>query len=290
MERAWEDQIALNSFREFDGAPLDRPAAYADQQSFIKPHDLAPADRVREMLDRDTAPLPDTPNREGYCGPRHYEFWLHGLRDYLLLEDVVARHGADLRSMLDIGCASGRVIRHFGAQRPDIATWGCDINAFHVEWCLNHLPTNVRVFQATSVPNLHMPDASVDLVTAFSVFSHIEAFETAWLMEIRRILRPGGLAYLTFHSETTLKNMREGWPLYEAMKTRFKTFDMALVGHDMPREKMIFRTSQDRSYSSNVFLHTDHVRRVWGRFFEVLEILPRPQGFQDVAILRRTAN
>ena len=39
------------------------------------------------------------------------------------------------------------------------------------------------VFQNHSIPTLPLPDASIDLITAFSVFTHMEGMETAWLME-----------------------------------------------------------------------------------------------------------
>ncbi len=66
----------------------------------------------------------------------------------------------------------------------------CDINRRHVDWCNLHLPRSIRVFQNTSLPLIPLPEGAVDLVSAFSVFSHIEAFDTTWLMEIRRVLAP----------------------------------------------------------------------------------------------------
>ena len=282
---AWEDQISLNSFKDFNPEPLLRPSTYKDQQTLIKPESVVTSDRLTTCLDLDTAPLPDTKDREGYCGPRHFEYWLLGLRDYAILTDIMRELDVNPRSMLDMGCATGRVIRHFAAYNPEMEVLGCDINALHVSWCLKYLQ-GPKVFQSTSVPYFPLPDSSVGMLTAFSVFSHIEAFETAWLMEIARVLEPDGFAYLTVHTERTWRDMKPGWPIRKALE-RHPDF----TGNDgeMNRDRLIFRWSEGRSYSSNVFLHTDYIRSVWGRFFEIIDIRERPQGFQDAVILKKRA-
>jgi hypothetical protein len=51
------------------------------------------------------------------------------------------------------------------------------------------------------------------MISAYSVFTHIEAMETTWLMELRRVLRKGGIAWITVHTEGTLADMTPDWPL-----------------------------------------------------------------------------
>jgi ubiquinone/menaquinone biosynthesis C-methylase UbiE len=119
------------------------------------------------------------------------------------------------------------------------------------------------VAQITSIPHLPFEDNTFNLVSAFSVFTHIEAFETAWLMELKRILKPGGLAWITIHSENTWREMEPGWPLYDAL-ARHPDFERYLQGRDaLPRERLIFRQSLNRSYSSNVFYTTDYTKSVF---------------------------
>jgi hypothetical protein len=43
-------------------------------------------------------------------------------------------------------------------------------------------------------------------VTAFSVFTHINEPEIAWLLELRRILKIGGIACNSVHDEATWQN------------------------------------------------------------------------------------
>ena len=47
-------------------------------------------------------------------------------------------------------------------------------------------------------PPLDFPDDHFDLVTALSVFTHITDGWSDWLLEIRRVLKPGGLLIATF--------------------------------------------------------------------------------------------
>ncbi|MEM7516868.1 MAG: hypothetical protein AAF368_08090, partial [Planctomycetota bacterium] len=121
---------------------------------------------------------------------------------------------------------------------------------------------------------------------AFSVFTHIEAFETAWLMELRRVLRPGGLAWVTVHTEKTWEDMTENWPLYKALKNhpKFKEMDPAAP---LPSEREVFRWRAERSYSSNVFYSFDYLHRNWSRYFEIAETHRRLPVFQDVLVLRK---
>ena len=49
-------------------------------------------------------------------------------------------------------------------------------------------PTNLRIFQNTILPHLPIEDNSLSLVTAFSVFTHIDDLDLAWIAELRRIL------------------------------------------------------------------------------------------------------
>ncbi len=40
----------------------------------------------------------------------------------------------DGRRVLDFGCGSGRVLRHFAELSKDVELWGCDIDRPSIEW------------------------------------------------------------------------------------------------------------------------------------------------------------
>jgi ubiquinone/menaquinone biosynthesis C-methylase UbiE len=214
------------------------------------------------------------------------EYWLHGLRDYLTLKALVSKYNAVLESYLDFGCSSGRVLRHFGANEPDITAYGCDINASRIRWTHQFLPSNLVTFQNTSIPQLPLPDNSITLLTAYSIFTHIEAFQTTWLMEFRRILKPGGLAVLTALTEQSLKAMTPDWPTYKDL-CKHPKFDPAMMGKDHTFERLIFRHSSERSYTSVVILHSRYIESVWGRILPIKEIRHRFPRYQDAVILQK---
>ena len=280
----WEDLISLNSgaemFRDHIG-----PAA-----QFVAQDDGTVAwDRKRIPLDvalaRDPAPLPSTDAREGYYGPNHFNYWASGLSDYCEIAEWSEKNNLRIGTYLDIGCASGRVVRAFDAQ-AGVKSIGCDINRLHVDWMAANLPPSIAVFQNHSIPTLPLAENSIDLVTAFSVFTHVEAFDTTWLMEINRILRPGGVAWLTIHGDRTWRELKPEWPLHAPLEAHAGYREDR--GHGaIPRPRTVYRWHNNRSYTAYVFYSYDYIRTVWGRILDVVEIRPCQPRYQDVVVLRK---
>jgi len=283
----WEDYICLNSGAEKRFTVLGPAASHRDADSRLTW--WAGLDYA-EALARDTDPLPETADREGYFGANHFSYWASGLRDARMLMDTALSLGVQPRAYLDLGCASGRVTRHTAREYPRMQTFGCDINRLHVEWCNAYLPPVVVTFQNHSVPSLPLESNSVDIVSAYSVFTHIEAMETAWLMELRRILRPGGIAWITLHTEGTLQDMTPEWPLWAPVMTHpegARLFDAGRRG--FPGDRLVLRWLADRSYSSQVFYKEAYVRAAWGRLLEIADFRRCHPEYQDVLILRKPA-
>lgn len=126
-----------------------------------------------------------------------------GKRVASLIRSTLATRGVridELGTILDFGCACGRVARHWqGLAGPRI--YGTDYNPKLVEWCQANLPFGD--FSANGLaPPLRYADESFDLVYAVSVFTHMpEDLGLAWVAELRRVLRPGG--YLLFTTAAT---------------------------------------------------------------------------------------
>jgi SAM-dependent methyltransferase len=281
----WENLITLNSDAEPNIALL--PPAREHYMTDSRKDEWQSLD-FAAALERDIYPLPVTADREGYYGPDHFSYWASGLADARYLLQLADSHDLTVDSYLDIGCASGRVLRHMGLERPASRAMGCDINRLHVEWCNANLPANCSVFQNHSIPSLPLPDHSVDLASAYSVFTHIEALETAWLMEIRRILRPGGLAWITVHTERTLEDMSPSWPLWTPTMEHPEAQTLLDEQRRFQGDRLVLRWHANKSYSSNVFYKLDYLKSRWGRILEVVEVRQRFPGYQDVLILRNS--
>jgi len=99
-------------------------------------------------------------------------------------------------AVLDFGCGWGRVIRFFIKDLQPSALWGVDpveeMIAISKEnkWC-NFKTINTR-------PPLPFQDDTFDLIYSVSVFSHLsEEMHHSWLLELTRVLKPGGLLMAT---------------------------------------------------------------------------------------------
>lgn len=284
MDEIWEAMIALNSDQEPDfeilGPAREHYASDGRKQDWVNLD-------FTNALAQDNAPLPATKDREGYYGPNHFSYWASGLEDAQNVLLAAQKYGIEVKTFFDLGCASGRIIRHIPHLMPGIKTLGCDINRLHVEWCNTYLPSNIQAFQNHSIPALPLEANSIDVATAFSVFTHIEAFETTWLMEIERILRPNGIAWITVHTEHTLVDMNPNWPLWKPVMNYPNITHLIDENRHFPGNRLTVRWRNNRSYSSNVFYKESYLHSHWGRIFEVLELRRRFPRFQDVLILRK---
>lgn len=284
--KTWEDYITLNSSAEKVFALLGPASTYIDSDSRLSWwSDLD----YTSHLALDTWPLPTTEDREGYYGPDHFSYWASGLKDARMLLDAARDYGVrEPKAFLDIGCATGRVTRHTALLNPGMKTIGCDINRLHVEWCNAHLPPQVMTFQNHSIPNFPLESNSFDIVSAFSVFTHIEAMETSWLMEIRRILRPGGIAWITVHSDGTMRDMTPEWPMWEPTMGHPEAAKLLdLEARTFSDGRLVLRWLKDRSYSSNVFYKENYIKTHWTRLLELVDFRRRHPSYQDTVILRK---
>lgn len=281
----WEDNISLNSSAHEPLAALGPVGDFLAQDDGSVTWDQNVLSKA-EAVEKDVSPLPLTADREGYYSANHYNYWASGMRDLMQLKEWATRNGVKTDTMLDIGCASGRLLRHVHYTNSIGTMYGCDINRRHVDWVASYLPREIRVFQTTSLPHLPLPDSSVDIVTAFSVFTHIEAFDTYWLMEIRRVLKPGGVAWLTFNGDRIWRELNPTWPLWEAVNSH-PDFQTVRDFPQIPTDRLVFRWRGDCSYSANIFYRDSYIHKVWGRLLAVDEIMPALPHFQDIVALRK---
>ncbi len=125
------------------------------------------------------------------------------------IEDALRRQGSDLgrfSSVLDFGCGVGRVIRHLRS-RPNLALAGCDYNPQLVEWCRRHLSFGTFAVNSLS-PTLPYADKQFDLIYGFSVFTHLGIdLQRPWLVELARVLRPGGLLIISLSGDAYLSKL-----------------------------------------------------------------------------------
>jgi len=111
-----------------------------------------------------------------------------------------------LKSILDLGCGCGRVIRHL-KPLANSELYGTDYNAKLVDWCNTHLAfAHFGVNDLT--PPLSYNDGKFDFVYALSIFTHLpEHLQLSWMNELKRIIREGGYLLITTHGRHYLSQL-----------------------------------------------------------------------------------
>lgn len=112
--------------------------------------------------------------------------------------------------ILDWGCGPGRLIRHI----PDFLdgkceVFGTDYNEKSIEWCKKNLP-GIDFRTNTLKAQLPYDDNYFDVVYGISIFTHLsEKMHFEWIDELYRILKPGGILFLTSHGNAFIEKLTE---------------------------------------------------------------------------------
>jgi ubiquinone/menaquinone biosynthesis C-methylase UbiE len=252
---------------------------------------------LQQFLDNDSSPLPVSRDREEYgTDDQSLIYWLMGLGDYVFIKRMLQQQGRELSpgfSVLDLGCASGRVIRHFAAHESNLALYGADINQNNVTWANTYLPDHLTIFQNTVLPQLPLASNSLDLVYGCSLFTHIDDQEATWLLEIYRILKPGGMAFFTIHSERTWSQLNPDHYLFQLFTGRphqirelnITEVTADLFSQEMPYERIVFAATDVVINNTNVFHSIDYIKRKWGSIFKIVQVIPKAHGEHQDGIL-----
>jgi SAM-dependent methyltransferase len=128
--------------------------------------------------------------------------------------------------LLDLGSSDGETLGHIAELRPDLQLLSVDL-----EGAPERYPPGCEFVRANlEADRLPWPDGSVDAVTCMHLVEHLNTL-TPLLMEVKRLLKPGGRAYFeTPHPKTVY------WP---SAKGRF-----TLNFHDDPTHVRPVPTSE----------------------------------------------
>ena len=176
---------------------------------------------------------------------------------------------------LDFGSGVGRALRHFIDEAQQAEFWGCDIDGSSIRWSVQNLSPPFRFFQISEVPTIPFEDNSFDLVYAISVLSHIHSTWHQWLMEIRRVLKPGGTFFVSFMGQRPKEEM-----LGEPYWTRGDDFGMYVKG---PHQNW-------NDGGPMIFVSPEWIRRFWGSIFDIDFIaMEGLMDYQSFCIMRKPA-
>lgn len=253
----------------------------------------------KSLVAQDPCRLPMPIDREGYNDVEtSYRYWAMGHTDWINVNSASKQYLVESpsddqrRRLFDFGGATGRFLRHawaFGREEFDL--WGCDFAPANVNWTQRYLSPDIKFILNSDLPHLPFSDGYFDIVTAFSVFTHIDQLEDSWLLELRRITRAGGLLYITIQNDETWLSMQNR-PEFMAHFEKANQFDSTIhvspeiFTQPIPLPRIVFRMSKDTTYNCNVWCSNDYVNQRWSRFFKIHRIAPcGHKRFQSVVLM-----
>lgn len=174
------------------------------------------------------------------------------------------------KRVLDFGCGAGKLLRHFLEEAERTEFIGCDIHEPSIEWLRENFSPPLNLFVCEETPGLPLPDEHVDLALAMSVFTHLTDHWAGWLLEIHRVLKPGGRFVCTF--------------LGEGMSD-------SIAGEEWQPDRIglnVLRPWQSWSQGGPSVQHSEWwLRAHWGRAFEFERIDDGPNFGHGLLVLRK---
>jgi SAM-dependent methyltransferase len=173
------------------------------------------------------------------------------------------------KRVMDFGCGAGRTLRHFLSEAETAEFWGVDIDAPSVDLLAETVSPPLHVRQCEYTPPLDFDAGTFDLIWSISVFTHLTDNSLPWLLELHRLLKPGGLLIATYMGRWT-SELLAGEP-----------WDEDRIGMNVLRHR------HPASDGAPLVLISDWwLREHWGRAFEVVSIAPQIHN-QSWAVLRK---
>jgi SAM-dependent methyltransferase len=207
----------------------------------------------------------------------------HALREafefYCVVKSCASRFGRPLTRdvrVLDFGCGWGRISRFFLKEILPDNLHGVDVDPSVIEICKKNF--RYGTFGVVEpYPPTGFDSGSIDLIYAYSVFSHLaEAIHIKWVEEFSRILKPGGLVVVTTQGRSFIDFCRSlqgqkayDHPWHEALARSFLDTDAALKDYDSgkflysPTGGGDFRPSD---FYGEAVIPRAYVEREWTRF------------------------
>jgi SAM-dependent methyltransferase len=237
------------------------------------------------LIDGVEIPLPPPKFRPGYSPDDDDRYLIWGKSDHDLICKIIDSYYVQKNNLtiLDFGCSSGRVLRHFLNEQKE-RSWnlmGIDVQAVLIEWMRRFFPKSFMVLTGSTAPHLPFMDASIDVIYGISVFTHTRYLWDTWLMEFNRVLKPGGICMQSVQCEYA-------WKFYHEHKNE------EWVANAHPAT-MLEKPDMDTDYlfygdvsNSQTFYKKETIIEFWGRYMEVVDFLDPPAfSYQNWIVLRK---
>ena len=192
---------------------------------------------------------------------------------------------SQFKDILDLGCGVGRFAFAFKEElSPEQRLTGCDVYKECAHWCRDNI--DFGEFQHTSVlPPLPYHDGQFDFVYALSVFTHLELeHQFTWAWELHRVLRPGGIVFVTIHGRLFIPLFFQSSLDYARSRTIYSLGENGLFAFMSSSGK-----AEDVGQSSVAAAQSREFVQQQFSAFEMVQAFPQSSlaGEQDLYIFRK---
>jgi ubiquinone/menaquinone biosynthesis C-methylase UbiE len=192
---------------------------------------------------------------------------------------------AEGQRIMELGCAAGRMLRWLVDQSNHSELWGCDLSAEHILWCQQNLSPPFNFLTTTAAPNLPFSDCYFDFIYAGSVFTHIGELTDAWLLELKRILKPFGRLYITVHNQSTIRILQEQPDL--ALAKLLSEWDTKVKLTSTNFEVFYLNSSPRGGQILQVFYNDDYLKQKLSRLYALKSVNEGAYGYQTAMLLQK---
>jgi len=193
------------------------------------------------------------------------------------LQEKFSRPLKSFTQVLDWGCGSGRVSRHFHTL-PKVRLHGVDIDRDNIAWCQSSLPFG----QFTVIPlkpETDLPAGHFDLIIGISVFTHLdEESQFQWLEELQRVSRPGAILMLSVQGYALSGLLR----VPERMLRQMEKKGFLIKGNNTQLDDVM----GSNSHYLDILHSRDYLRQRWSEYFEIVDFVDGLAANQEVVVLR----
>ena len=194
------------------------------------------------------------------------------------LLNMVNKDICSFTHILDFGCGSGRVMRHFLDLPSSCHLYGTDIDHEAISWCERNLP-RAEWGGNEDMPPLRYDSSRFDLIFALSVFTHLnEEMQFAWLGEMKRIVKPAGLLILSVHGMYSALGSHLSSREREVLAERGFLYTVGQTGR--------LKLNGLPDYYQTAYHTKAYIYKEWARYFRIIHYVERGvNSHQDAVIL-----
>lgn len=187
-----------------------------------------------------------------------------------ILQSLPENYTFENKRILDYGCGVGRALLHFGEEAQNAKFYGTDIHKPSVDFLAQNT-RDFHLFQNEEIPPLAFLDNYFDMIYCISVFTHLVDTWEAWINELHRVLKPGGLAVVTYWYQTAYERMIKK-PFSKEKK------GMSVFFKDRPWDKG----------GPDVYHSNEWILKNWGKRFKIDYIFEDGMmNWQSIALLQK---